>query len=110
MNYNISISKNFEREAKPLSKKFPSLKLDILKIYDNIEKELKLATDLGDGFKKINLQIKSKGKGSSGGGRIITHEAIVEVDQTNILFASIYNKTDFETINITILKEILDLE
>ena len=36
MNYNISISKNFEREAKPLSKKFPSLKSDILKIYDNI--------------------------------------------------------------------------
>lgn len=109
MNYNIIISENFKKEVKPLAKKYPSLKSDIQHLVDNIEKELALSTDLGDGFRKINLKIKSKGKGSSGGGRIITHETIIAIDNTNLVFGSIYNKTDFDSINIAILKKTLGL-
>lgn len=109
MNYNIIISENFKKELKPLAKKFPSLKFDIQYLLDNIEKELALSTDLGNGFRKINLKIKSKGKGSSGGGRIITHETIIAIDNTNLVFGSIYNKTDFDSINISILKKTLGL-
>ena len=109
MNYNVIISENFKKEFKPLAKKFPSLKSDIQYVLDNIEKELALSTNLGDGFRKINLKIQSKGKGSSGGGRIITHETIVAINDTNLVFGSIYNKTDFDSINIAILKKTLGL-
>ena len=109
MKYNIVIQENFIKEAKPLFKKLPSIKNDIKEIQDNIEKELILATDLGNGFKKINLKIKSKGKGSSGGGRIITFETLIEIEKKEILFCSIYNKTDYDNIDIPILKEILGL-
>lgn len=109
MNYKVTIHDNFKKEFKPLAKKFPSLKSDLQNIIYNIEKELTLAKDLGDGFKKIDLRIKSKGKGSSGGGRIITYETIIAIDKKEVLLSSIYNKTDFDSISIPILKQILDL-
>lgn len=89
MNYNIIISENFKKELKPLAKKFASIKSDIQYLLDNIEKELALSTDLGGGFRKIRLKIKSKGKGSNGGGRIISHETIIAINETNLVFGSI---------------------
>jgi hypothetical protein len=109
MNYNIIVSENFKKEFKPLLKKYPSLKLDLQNLLNNIEKELALSTDLGGGFRKIRIKITSKNKGSSGGGRIITHETIVAIDNTNLVFGSIYNKGDFETIDIAVLKIILGI-
>ncbi|CAN1571661.1 hypothetical protein MCETHM1_03267 [Flavobacteriaceae bacterium] len=109
MNYKVTVHENFKKEFKPLAKKFPSLKSDIQYLLDNIEKELELSTDLGNGFRKINLKIKSKGKGSSGGGRIITYETIIEVNLKEILLSSIYNKTDFTAIDLSILKKNLGL-
>lgn len=110
MNYKTEINKEFSKEFKTLLKKFPSLKADFQKVLDNIDKELTLADDLGNGFKKIRINIKSKGKGSSGGGRIITYEAIVALDNKLVIFASIYNKGDYDTIDLSILKKNLGLK
>jgi mRNA-degrading endonuclease RelE of RelBE toxin-antitoxin system len=110
MKYSIEIDPNFSKEFKPLSKKYASLKSDFQNILENIEKELALAVDLGDNFKKIRINIKSKGKGSSGGGRIVTYETIVAVDETKVIFASIYSKGEFETIDLAILKKNLELD
>lgn len=110
MKFEIVLHSNFEKEYKPLAKKYPSLKQDIQSVIDKIEKELTLATDLGDGFKKIRISIKSKGKGSSGGARLIAHETIIAVENTKVIFASIYNKGDHNSINITVLKEIIAFE
>ena len=68
-----------------------------------------LATNLGDGFKKIRLNITSKGKGKSGGARIITYETIINVTNKNVVLASIYDKSKNSSIDIVILKRILDL-
>lgn len=109
MNYSLQTTDDFDREIKKLSKKFPSLKNDFQNIIDNIEKELTLADDLGEGFRKIRINIKSKGKGSSGGGRIITYETIIAVNNKLVLFALIYNKGDYETVDLSILKKNLGL-
>ena len=107
MKYNVNLHPHFKQEFKKLVKKYPLLTIDLENIIDNIEKELALAVDLGDGFKKIRINIKSKGKGASGGGRLITQETIIEVNNTNVTFTSIFNKADFDSINISILKEII---
>ena len=109
MNYNIEIDNEFSKEFKKLLKKYPSLKSDFQSILDNIENELILATDLGNGFKKIRINIKSKGKGASGGGRIISYETIVSVDETKVLFATIYNKGDYNNIDLNVLKKNLGI-
>ena len=109
MKYNIIVSEHFKREFKNLLKKHSSLKNDLLLFEENIEKELMLTTSLGDGFKKIRLNIASKGKGKSGGARIITYETILNVANKNVVLASIYDKSKNSSIDIAILKKILDL-
>ena len=109
MRYNVIVSEHFKREFKNLLKKYSSLKNDLLLFEENIEKELMLATNLGDGFKKIRLNITSKGKGKSGGARIITYETIINVTNKNVVLASIYDKSKNSSIDIVILKRILDL-
>jgi mRNA-degrading endonuclease RelE of RelBE toxin-antitoxin system len=109
MNYKTEIDKEFSKEFKIVLKKFPSLKSDFQNILDNIEKELNLADDLGNGFKKIRINIKSKGKGSSGGGRVITYETIIAIENKLVLFVSIYNKGDYDSIDLSILKKNLGL-
>lgn len=109
MNYSIIIDEEFNKEFKLLLKKFPSLKTDFKHLIENLEKELSLADNLGNGFKKIRINIKSKGKGKSGGGRIITYETVIAINETSITFLSIYNKGDFDTIDINLLKKNLRL-
>ena len=110
MNYKTEIDPLFSKEFKVLLKKFPPLKSDFQNVLDNIEKELALAYDLGNGFKKIRLNIKSKGKGSSGGGRVITYETIIAVNNKLVVFASIYKKDDFDSIDLAVLKKNLGME
>lgn len=109
MNYKTEIHEIFSKEFKVLLKKYPSLKSDFQHILNNIEKELALADDLGNGFKKIRINIKSKGKGSSGGGRIITYETIIAVEHKKVIFASIYNKGEYDSISLSVLKKNLGI-
>ncbi len=51
---------------------------------------------LGNGFFKIRLAIASKGKGKSGGARVITY---VFVDETTVVVSSIYDKSEKENID-----------
>jgi hypothetical protein len=76
---------------------------------DNIEKELALADDLGNEFRKIIINIKSKGKEGFSGGRAITYETVATIDDTLVVFASIYNKGDYNTIDLDVLKKNLGL-
>ena len=57
---------------------------------------------MGNDCYKIRMAISSKGKGKSGGARIITFVQIVE---TNIFLLSIYDKADAENISDKELKE-----
>lgn len=109
MNYNIITDIDFDKGVKKLAKKYPSLKYDLKAIINNIDKELKLADDLGGGFKKIRVNIKSKGKGSSGGARIISYDILVSTNNTDVIFALIYDKSEYSTIDLEVLKKNLGL-
>lgn len=84
----------------------------------DLEKELlnnpTLGTSLGNDCYKIRLAVKSKGKGKSGGLRIITHLiAKLIVDNrglTRVYLVYVYDKSEFENISrkdiIKIINEI----
>ena len=109
MIYNFIFDDDFTKDFKRLSKKYPSLKTDFEYLVTNIEHELKTADDLGNGFKKIRISIKSKGKGKSGGGRIITYETIVNTYEQIVLFAVIYDKSEYSKIDLEVLKKNINL-
>ena len=78
MNYKIVISETFNKEFKPLFKKYPWLKNDLEKLLADLNENPNLGTDLGSGLRKIRLNIKSKGKAAAGGARVISYETLIK--------------------------------
>jgi mRNA-degrading endonuclease RelE of RelBE toxin-antitoxin system len=91
MSFSVRTLPNFEKEAKRLAKKYPSLKKDLLLFIESLEKAPKQGDHLGNDFYKVRLAIKSKGKGKSGGARVIT---CVKVFKKIIYLAAIYDKSE----------------
>ncbi len=95
MSYSVKTISVFERQAKRLMKKFPSLKKEILELVKELKENPEKGTPIGHNCYKIRLAIASKGKGKSGGARIITH--LVFKDET-IYLLTIYDKSDIENL------------
>src|SRR5258708_38969896 len=72
MNYNVEATDFFKRQLKRLVKKFPSLKSEFRDIIHVLEENPEQGTPIGKNCYKIRLSITSKGKGKSGGARVIT--------------------------------------
>ncbi len=96
MSFEIIATPPFERELKQLSKKYPSLKKDIAALGTEIMFNPKLGSSIGHDCYKIRMAISSKGKGKSGGARVITH---VKITATTIFLLSIYDKSETDTIS-----------
>lgn len=96
-----------EKEVKRLSKKHKSLKADILSLQKELESNPNMGVNLGDGFKKIRLKITSKGKGKSGGGRVIAKTFVICESQQKITFVFLWDKTEIDNVNLKFLKDLL---
>jgi mRNA-degrading endonuclease RelE of RelBE toxin-antitoxin system len=103
MSFNVKSITVFERQAKRLVKKYPSLKKEIQELIQELKEEPEKGTSIGHNCYKIRLAIASKGKGKSGGSRVITH-LIFKEDTVYLL--SIYDKSDMEYLTD---KEILEV-
>lgn len=71
MKYRIETSNSFDKEFKHLYKRYPSLLQDLKTLRDEILTNPQTGTDLGGGLHKIRMKITSKGRGKSGGARVI---------------------------------------
>jgi len=91
MSYNIIVTSSFEKQLKRLIKKFPSLKTEFKELIHSLQDSPKQGKSLGNNCFKIRLAIASKGKGKSGGMRVITHVQVVE---TKVYLLSIYDKSE----------------
>ena len=103
MSFNVKTISVFERQAKRLIKKFPSLKKEIQNIIIELKEEPGKWTSIGQNCYKIRLAIASKGRGKSGGSRVITHLVLKE---NTVYLLTIYGKSDIENLTDT---EILGL-
>ena len=102
MNYKIISIPPFEKQLRKLAKKYPSLGKELLKLKEILLAEPATGTSLGKGIYKIRLAVSSKGKGKSGGMRVITYVKIVA--QTIYLIA-IYDKSEIENISEKVIRE-----
>jgi len=106
MSFNVKTLSVFERQAKRLMKKFPSLKKEIQTLVSELKEEPNKGTSIGHDCYKIRLAISSKGKGKSGGARVITH--LVYKNDTVYLLA-IFDKSDMENLSDKEILEIIKL-
>ena len=84
MNCKIITFPSFDRELKQLAKRYKSLQQDLLKLIAELEANPKLGADLGNGFRKVRLAIKSKSSGKRGGARVITLTILLSTEETEI--------------------------
>ena len=89
MDYEIITTANFEKAAKPLLKKYPSLRQELIQLESNLQNHPFTGTSLGNNTFKVRVAIKSKGKEKSGGARVITHlELDLTVEKKQLTFFS----------------------
>ncbi|MBO7140606.1 MAG: addiction module toxin RelE [Prevotella sp.] len=100
----------FERLAKDLRKKYNSFKDDYNAFLDELEQNPFGGDPLGHHTYKNRMAIASKGKGKSGGARVITYN-IQEIsdDEIVITLMTIYDKSDIANVSDAYLRSLVQL-
>lgn len=96
MIFETALTDIFMKEAKRLAKKYPSLKGEIIEFRSTLNENPRSGIPLGNSCFKNRLAIKSKGKGKSGGMRIITQ---VSEKTMRVYLLTIYDKSEQNTIS-----------
>lgn len=107
MTVEIFSEKEFERQLKRLCKKYRSIIDDYERFLDNLENNPLQGTDLGNGVKKVRMAIVSKGKGKSGGARVITYSICQNADSIQIDLLTIYDKNEMPNVSDDFIKYLL---
>lgn len=74
-----------------MAKKYPSLKQDLQELVNKLLEEPRQGSALGKGCYKVRMAIASKGKGKSGGARVIT---CVRVVGEVVWLLTVYDKSE----------------
>ncbi len=98
MSCRIIVTKDFLRQLKHLAKKYKSIKTDVADLGKELSDNPFQGADLGQGLRKVRMAIASKGKGKSGGARVITYNVLVAATDTEVRLLYIYDKSERETI------------
>jgi len=106
MSYNVLTIAYFDKQLKRLVKKYPSLKAEYAGLINTLKNEPNRGISIGNSCYKIRLSIASKGKGKSGGARVITYFAVTE---SNVFLLSIYDKSEQEDIDDKELIRLLNI-
>lgn len=107
MSCRITVSSYFAKEAKRLGKKYPSFKQDLSDFQQSLLDNPLQGVELAPGIRKIRLAIKSKGKGKSGGARVITYNILTKELDGDIVLLLLYDKEDASTVKVDVVKSIL---
>lgn len=101
------VKPTFQREAKRMAKHYASFKEDLASLVDELEQNPQLGTDLGHGLRKVRMRISSKGKGKSGGARVITFTVIISQQDAILNLLCIYDKADQASISLKEIEQLL---
>ena len=105
MSYKVKTITVFEKQAKKLAKKYPSLKGDLFDLVQKLKEQPEQGTPIGKSCYKIRMAVSSKGKGKSGGSRVITNLVVTE---KTVYLLTIYDKSDKENLTDKELEELLN--
>ena len=104
MSYKVKTTDVFEKQAKRLIKKYVSLKAELLHLVQELKEKPEQGTAIGKSCFKIRIAIASKGKGKSGGARIIAN---IVITNATVYLLSIYDKSEKENLTDKELEELL---
>lgn len=97
----------FEKRAKALAKKYKSFPSDYDKFLDELEQNPFSGESLGHNIYKHRMAITSKGKGKSGGARVITYNLQQTTDAIKITLMSVYDKSEISNVSDAYLRQLV---
>lgn len=100
----VRVSEDFRVAYKRLKKRHKSLEDDFERLLSSLLQNPIQGVELESGVRKVRLAISSKGRGKSGGARVIIRVRIV-ADELQLLY--IYDKSDFGNISDAYLRDIM---
>ena len=106
-NITISVSDDFAKEAKRLAKKYPSFKQDYKDFLVSIKNNPLQGDEITKNIRKIRMAIKAKGKGKSGGARVITFNVLANIENGQVVFLLLYDKEDASTVKVNVVKQLV---
>ncbi len=107
MNFDVIPTPVFEKAFKTLSKRHRSLKQDILELSKSLQRNPFQGDELSPGIRKIRMAITSKGRGKSGGARVITYTVLAAEKEGTVFLIDIYDKADYSTVDVSVIQQML---
>lgn len=107
MSFNVNVTSDFAKAVKRLNKKYPSFKRDYACFLESIAENPFQGVELYPGIRKIRMQIKSKGKGKSGGARVITFNVLVDDEDGDVYLLLLYDKEEASTVDVGVVRELI---
>jgi len=101
MNNTVKPTPEFRRDLKPLIKKYKTLKETIISLEADLIKDPYLGESYGHGIYKVRISDKSKGKGKSGGFRVLYYHLNITDEGIEMLLLNIFDKSETSTIKKT---------
>ena len=100
----VKISEDFRAAYKRLKKRHKSLEADFERLLSSLLQNPIQGVELEGGARKVRLAITSKGRGKSGGARVIIRVCFI-ADELQLLY--IYDKSDFGNVNDAFLCDVM---
>ena len=88
-----------------MAKKYKSFNEDYRELIKELTANPKIGVDLGEGYRKVRMAIASKGKGKSGGSRVITLDMVER--RGNLYLLYIYDKSEADNVVMSVIKSIV---
>ena len=107
MSFEIQTSSYFDAEAKRLAKRHRSFIDDLSDFRDSILANPYQGTEISPGIRKVRMTITSKGRGQSGGARVITFTYMVNERDGVVILLLLYDKSDASNIKMNVVRQII---
>lgn len=107
MNFEIIPTPDFEKSFKALAKRHRSMNTDLIDFARSLQENPFQGVELSPGIRKIRMAITSKGRGKSGGARVITYTIVTAETAGRVYLLNVYDKADFSSVELDVLKELI---
>ncbi len=107
---NIKLTGHFLRKAKRLLNKYHTLESNLKALQKVLLINPKIGDNYGANIYKVRLADESKGKGKSGGFRVITYIIEETEESTDIYLITIFDKSEEASIDKEDIKKIIKSE
>lgn len=107
MSFEITATPTFQKSLKALAKRYRSIKDDFAAFALSLQENPLQGDELAPGIRKIRMAISSKGRGKSGGARVITYTVLVSEDDGVIYLVDIYDKAEYSTVDVAKVRKMV---